>query len=273
MGTTVNGVASKELLPRQYTFQMGYAGASINKDQYISQDSVVVFQTVKAEVQLKDSQGNLLPVPSGDGGTVQYYASGWKDFGTAANGEVTKELLPKEYSFRMNYGGANQDQKQDIGTNSVVVFQTVNAKVQLQDSQGDLLSGGTVQYYASGWKEFGDAANGEVTKELLPREYSFRMSYANISNDKSQDISTNITVIFTTIQTTVKVKDANNQSIDGAEVQYYGSGWQTIGTTVNGEITKELLPKEITFKAIYNSKQSQKQQDISGNSIVEITIE
>ncbi len=267
-GDATNGEVAKELLPKEYSFRMNYGGANQDKKQDIGANPVVVFQTVAAKVQLQDSQGNLL-----SGGTVQYYASGWKDFGTAANGEVTKELLPKEYSFRMSYGGANQDQKQDIGTNSVVVFQTVNAKVQLQDSQGNLLPGGTVQYYASGWKEFGDVANGEVTKELLPREYSFRMSYANISNDKSQDIGTNSTVIFTTVQTTVKVKDANNQSIDGAEVQYYGSGWQTIGTTVNGEVTKELLPKEITFKAIYNSKQSQKQQDISGNSLVEITIE
>jgi len=66
-------------------------------------------------VKLEDSQGNLLPVPSGDGGNVKYYASGWKDFGDAVNGEVTKELLPREYSFRMNYGGASIDQKQDIG--------------------------------------------------------------------------------------------------------------------------------------------------------------
>ena len=39
-------------------------------------------------VKLEDSQGNLLPVPSGEGGSLQYYNSGWKDLGAAANGEV-----------------------------------------------------------------------------------------------------------------------------------------------------------------------------------------
>ncbi len=144
-----------------------------------------------SKVQLKDSQGNLL-----DGGSVQYYASGWKEFGEAVNGEVTKELLPKEYSFRMSYGGASVDKKQDIGTDQTIVFQTVNAKVQLKDSQGNLLDGGSVQYYASGWKEFGEAENGEVTKELLPKEYSFRMSFGGASVDKKQNIGDDQTVVF-----------------------------------------------------------------------------
>jgi len=267
-GTAANGSVTKELLPKQYTFQMSYAGASINKDQDISQDSVVVFQTVNAEVQLKDSQGNLL-----DGGTVKYYASGWKDFGTAANGTVTKELLPKKYTFQMSYAGASINKDQDISQDPVVVFQTVKAEVQLKDSQGNLLDDGTVKYYASGWKDFGTAANGTVAKELLPKQYTFQMSYAGIANNKDQDVSANGMVIFTTVNTTVKVTDSNNQPIDGAEVSYYGSGWKTIGTTVNGEVTKELLPKQITFKAKYNSKQAQKDQDISANNIVEINIE
>jgi len=267
-GEAANGTAAKELLPREYTFRMEYGGANQDKKQNIDSNNVVVFQTINAKVQLKDSQSNLLP-----GGTVKYYASGWKDFGEAANGSVTKELLPREYTFRMEYGGVNQDKKQNIDSNNVVVFQTINAEVQLKDSQGNLLPGGTVKYYASGWKDFGQAVNGSVTKELLPREYTFRMEYEGISNDKGQNISANGILVFTTVLATVKVKDANNQPVDGATVEYYGSGWKTIGTTVNGEVTKELLPKEITFKAMHNSKQAQKQQDITTNSIVEITIE
>jgi len=53
----------------------------------------------------------------------------------------------------MNYGGAGLDQKQDIGVDETVVFQTVNAKVQLKDSQGNLLSGGTVREgFAPGYR-------------------------------------------------------------------------------------------------------------------------
>ena len=71
----------------------------------------------------------------------------------------------------------------------------------------------------------------------------------------------------------MQVKDAQNQQINRAEVSYYGSGWKVIGNTVNGEVTKELLPRQITFKAKYNSKQAQKDQDIGTNNLVEIILE
>ena len=70
-GTTVNGVTTKELLPVKYTFKMSYEGGSIKKDQGIDTNTTVIFQTANVEVQLKDSQGNLL-----DGGFAKYYASG-----------------------------------------------------------------------------------------------------------------------------------------------------------------------------------------------------
>lgn len=269
LGTTVNGVATKELLPRNYSFRMSYAGASIDKQQGIDTSATVVFQTVNTTVQLKDSQGNLL-----DGGTVKYYASGWKDFGVATNGEVAKELLPKNYSLRMSYVGASIDKQQNIGDDSVIVFQTVNATVQLKDSQSNLLDGGTIKYYASGWKDFGTATNGEATKELLPRNYSFRMTYENISNDKQQDISSNSLVEFSTILVTVNAKDGTDNPITNAEVQYYSQGWQIIGNTnAVGEITIEMLPKNITFRVKYNSQTIDKQQDTSENGLVEFIVE
>ncbi len=267
-GQATNGTVTKELLPREYTFRMEYAGASIDKKQDIGTNPVVVFQTVNAEVQLKDSQGNLL-----DGGNVKYYASGWKDFGEAANGTVTKELLPREYTFRMEYAGASIDKKQDIGTNPAVVFQTVNAEVQLKDSQGNLLEGGNVKYYASGWRDFGQATNGTVRKELLPREYTFRMEYGGASLEQKQDISSLSPVVFATVNCIVRVVDGSNQTIDNAIASYYASGWKEIGNTTNGEVNKELLPKNYSFRVNYNGINKDKQQDITSNNIVEFVFE
>jgi len=192
------------------SLRMHYAGASQQLSNVTVEQNTVTFQTVKTTVKLLNDQNELL-----DGGSVKYYASGWKDFGEAINGEVTKELLPKEYSFRMSYGGASLDQKQDIEVNPNVVFQTVNTKVQLLDSQGNLIPGGTVQYYASGWKEFGEAINGETSKELLPKEYSFRMSYGGASLDQKQDIGENSTVVFQTVNTTVQLKDSQGNLLTG----------------------------------------------------------
>jgi hypothetical protein len=55
---------------------------------------------------------------------TKYYSVAWRDIGlTNANGEITKELLPKNLSFRATSGGVTQDKQQDIGVNSLVEIQ------------------------------------------------------------------------------------------------------------------------------------------------------
>ena len=267
-GTTTNGVATKELLPLNYSFRMTYAYASIDKQQNLSVDPVVVFQTVNAQVQLKNSLGNLI-----DQGTVQYYVGAWRSFGTTTNGVATKELLPINYSFRMTYAYASIDKQQNLSVDPVVVFQTVNAQVQLKNSLGNLIDQGTVQYYAGAWRSFGTTVNGVATKELLPINYSFRMTYEYVSKDKQQNLSTNPVVEFTTVLCTVKVSNSINQPISNSNVKYYAGGWRDFGVTnTEGITTKELLPQNISFRASYGNVSQDKQQDIGVNSLVEILL-
>ncbi|MGA9365201.1 MAG: hypothetical protein WBW16_12620 [Bacteroidota bacterium] len=267
-GITASGVATKELLPNNYSFRMTYVYASKDKQQDIGANPTVVFQTVNASVQLQNSQGTLM-----DQGTVQYYSGAWREFGVTTNGVATKELLPNNYSFRMTYAYASKDKQQDIGTNPSVVFQTVNASVQLQNSQGSLIDQGTVQYYSGAWRGFGVTANGIATKELLPNNYTFRMTYEFVSNDKVQDISANSTVSFSTVLCTVRVKDTQNRPVDGAQASYYSGAWRQIGATVNGEISKELLPANLTFRITYGTTQQDKTQNLSTNNVVEFSIQ
>jgi hypothetical protein len=266
-GVTTNGVATMELLPASYSFRMTYAYGNNDKQQDIGANPVVVFQTVNAAVQLKNSQGILM-----DAGTVQYYAGAWRDFGSTTNGVVTKELLPNNYSFRMTYAFASKDMQQNIGTNPTVVFSTVNATVQLKNSLGNLIDAGTVQYYAGAWRDFGTTTNGVAAKELLGINYSFRMTYEYVSNDIAQDIGTNSTVGFSTVLCTVRVSNTLGQMLSGAMVTYYAGAWRQIGTTVNGQITKELLPANLSFRASYGGRSQDKAQNLSTNATIEVVL-
>ena len=262
-GTTTNGTATKELLPNSYSFSMTYAFASNNKQQDVGANSTVVFQTVNAVVQLKNSQGNLI-----DQGTVQYYSGAWRTFGITSGGVTTKELLPNSYSFSMTYAYASNNKQQDIGSNSTVVFQTVNAAVQLKNSQGNLIDQGTVQYYSGAWRTFGTTSGGVATKELLPNNYSFSMTYAFASNTKQQDLNSNPTVVFQTVNTTVQLKNSQGSLMDTGTVQYYSGAWRTFGTTTNGAVSLELLPNSYQFNMTYAFVTSSKTQDVGSNNAV-----
>jgi hypothetical protein len=266
LGTTTNGDAAKELLPNNYTFRMTYASGSNDKAQDIGVNPTVVFQTVNAAVQLQNSLGSLI-----DTGTVQYYAGAWRSFGVTSSGVATKELLPNNYSFRMTYAYGSNDKQQNIGTNPTVIFQTVNATVQLKNSQGNLIDQGTVQYYAGAWRSFGTTSGGVTTKELLPANYTFRMTYESVSNDKAQDISTNSTVAFSTVLCTISVKDSQGQPVNNVQTSYYSGAWRQIGSTVNGQVTKELLPVNLSFRITYGTNHQDKTQNLSTSSLVEFT--
>jgi hypothetical protein len=267
-GTTASGIATKELLPGNYSFRMTYANASNDKQQDIGTNPMVVFQTMNAVAQLKNSQGNMI-----DEGTVQYYSGAWRNFGVTLNGVTMKELLPNNYSFRMTYAFASNDKQQNIATNATVVFQTVNATVELRNSQGTLMDQGTVQYYAGAWRSFGVTVNGVATKELLPTNYSFRMTHESVSIDKAQNIATSNTVAFSTVLCTVRVRDSQGRPVNNAQASYYSTAWRQIGSTVNGEVTKQLLPVNLTFRVTYGAMHQDKAQNLSTNNVVEFILQ
>ncbi|MCZ7610167.1 MAG: hypothetical protein M5U17_08350 [Ignavibacterium sp.] len=222
-------------------------------------------------VSLKNSLGNQIPASN-----VMYYEGSWKDAVNNGDGTFTVITTKPTVSIRMFYEYANQTVHNVPALNNTYTFTTVNAAVELRNSTGNLiLTGdqGTVQYYAGAWRSFGTTVNGVVYKELLPINYSFRMTYEYVPLDKQQDISTNSTVTFSTVLCTVKVTKANGQPLPGASTKYYSGAWRDIGlTNANGEATKELLPKNLSFRATSGSVSQDKQQDIGVNNLVEIQL-
>jgi len=263
IGATSGGQVTKELLPVSYTFSMTYGFARQEKSQNIATNPTVVFQTTKVTIELRDSTNSLM-----DTGTVQYYSGGWREIGSTSRGQVSKEFLPGSYTFSMNYAYTRQEKSQNVATNPTVVFQTTNVTVQLKDSSGALMDTGTVQYYSGGWWDIGSTSGGQVSKELLPRSYTFSMNYAYSRQEKAQNVATNSTVVFQTTKVTIELRDSTNSLMDTGTAQYYSGGWRDIGATSGGQVTKELLPVSYTFSMTYGFARQEKSRNIATNPTV-----
>ncbi|HEX2965225.1 MAG TPA: DUF1566 domain-containing protein [Syntrophorhabdaceae bacterium] len=266
IGTTSGGQVSAELLPATYTFSMTSSYGSQSKSQNISTNPTVVFQTVRVTVQLQDSTGTLV-----DSGTAKYYSSSaWHEIGATSGGQVSTELLPATYTFSMTSSYGSQSKSQNISTNPTVVFQTVRVTVQLQDSTGALVDSGTAKYYSSSaWHEIGTTSGGQVSAELLPATYTFSMTSSYGSQSKSQNISTNPTVVFQTVRVTVQLQDSTCALVDSGTAKYYSSSaWHEIGATSGGQVSAELLPATYTFSMTSSYGSQSKSQNISTNPTV-----
>ena len=138
-------------------------------------------------ITLLDSQGVGLA-----GATAQYYQSGWHDIpgSTDANGKLSYEGLglSGNLTFRISYAHASLQKGQNIDSDPEVDFQTTLVSMQLFASDGTTELNGTAQYYAGGWNTFGDGSTS-TSMELLPTNYTFRVSYGGASIQKKQDVS------------------------------------------------------------------------------------
>jgi hypothetical protein len=215
-------------------------------------------------VNLKNSLGNQIPASN-----VKYYEGSWKDAVNNGDGTFTVITTRATVSIRVFYEYASQQVDNVPAQNNAYTFTTVNAAVQLKNSLGNLIDVGTVQYYAGAWRSFGTTLNGVAYKELLPINYSFRMTYEYGSIDKQQNLSSDPTVVFQTVNTAVQLKNSLGNLIDAGTVQYYAGAWRSFGTTSNGVAYKELLPINYSFRMTYEFVSNDKQQNISTNPVVD----
>ncbi|MBN1194169.1 MAG: hypothetical protein JXA08_02285, partial [Methanomicrobiaceae archaeon] len=262
-----DGNSTTELIPKSYTFRLTCDGVAITRTQDTAIDPLVVFTTTLATVSFTDSAGNGIP-----DATVEYYAGGWKPFGaTGIDGNATKELLPKSYRFRISYEGVIQEREQDIGGDPVVGFTTTGAIVSFIDSTGNGIPGTAIEYYSGGWNTFGTTGiDGNATKELLPKSYTFRITYDDVMQEREQDIGVDPVVRYRTSLATVRFLASDDNGISGGIAEYYAGDWKSFGTTgVDGDTTRELLPLAYPFRLTYGSGTPEEQvQDIGADPVV-----
>ena len=272
IGTTgIDGIASI-VLPSDtgnLKVRMNYGGKSCYLTQNVQENSVFIFQTINVTVELRNSTGTGI-----EGGEAAYAAGSWYTIGTTnADGQVQMELMPGSYKFRMKYEGKTDYITQDIGTNPVATFQTINVMVELRNSTGTGIEGGEAAYAAGSWHTIGTTgASGQVQKELMPGSYKFRVKYEGKSDYITQDIEVNPVVTFQTINATVKLLDSLGAGIEGGEAAYAAGSWMLIGTTdENGIVQKELIPGTYKVRMKYNGETQYITQDIEGNPEVVFT--
>jgi hypothetical protein len=261
--TDASGYVIKPLSDKNYTFAITYEGTRNELTQNTGASPIITFQTVNVNVQFTNSHG----LPQSEG-TVSYYGGGWRTFGSIIAGTANKELLAGTYTFAINYDGAVKEKVQHIGTNPLLVFQTVQVKVNLKNSLGNPLSGGSISYYAGSWKSLGMTNSaGEAYKELLANSYTFSMNYEGTLNQKVQHVGADPIVAFQTIRVNAQLKDTQGNPLDGT-LSYYGGSWRSFGATTSGEASKELLAGTYTLSAISGGTR----KEIIANTVTDPTV-
>ena len=111
------------------------------------------------------------------------------------------------------------------------------------NSGGGGIAGGKAEYYKSGWKKaIGTTpASGGVGVAIpgSPTTYPFSMTYADARQEKSQNLATNIIVVFQTKNVVVELKNGAGSLMDTGRRRYYSGGWHDIGTTSGGKVSIE----------------------------------
>ena len=257
------------------------SGSAISGDAYklLNADTKQLLKSLpnisQCTVKLLSSTGSLLT-----SGSLQYRDSTWKDAANNNDGTFTINTTKKKLSLRMTYNNGTQTKSNvTIKNDSIIIFQTKNVAVNLQNSQGTPLDTGVVEYNSNSgpvgasWQNFGTTSKGVVTNELLPVKYTFRLTYNGATVSKAQNIDSNATVVFQTIPTSVQLQTSIGLPLDTGIVQYnatgpLGASWQNYGITSNGIVSRELLPTKYTFRMTYICAAVNKAQSLDSNATV-----
>lgn len=237
--TDASGVLATTLPQSQYRLRITYNNGAVDTGTPVD---VTAYSVNTASVTLLN--------------TGQLAYQGWSlGYGTFTN---PMELLPFTYNV-MNNGSYPSKNFFDV---TVGDEDMVAVGVRLLDSNGNGLAGGTLSYYIGGWYNAPGQtdANGNLVVQLPSNSpnLSMRMHYNGTSQqmNRAELNSTNFT--FRTAAVNVKLIDADGNPLDTGSAEYYANGWRSVGATVSGTTTVEMLPGSYSFAMTYNGSRQQR---------------
>lgn len=246
------------LFPGTYNFRF-YDGNSLAVQMPIeiagcSMDQSLIF------VQLQNSQNAGLA-----GGDFKYRIGwgGYTGLGTDASGNGMWTFVdghPTNTKVTVSYEGASVEKQQNITTNPIFIFNTVDVTADLRESGGALLNADSWEY-RYGWGGYNTLnASGH---ELLPVNTKVRVGYKGTKIEKQQNVGSNSHFDFATINVTADLKDSQNGLLT-ADSWEYRYGWGSYAPMNN--LGEELLPVNVKVRVGYKGTKVEKQQNVGSNS-------
>jgi hypothetical protein len=207
-----------------------------------NEDSYVTFTSTQYVVQLRDSEGNI--VPNANEAYLQYYDAGWKSIASNdGNGNfyVDPSLLPVEVKMVYN---ASSENRMLTATGCSEVFTTVTFTAIVQDAEGNTLTTplGYYNHRQNTWRGNLDAG---VLEEILPGTHYVHMVFntsklvrsgvqVTLANDPHVEV-------FTTVTITPRLRDG--QGNDMASTPGWSARHGSVGSAnCYFNVGMELLP-------------------------------
>ncbi len=221
-------------------------------------------------LKLKSSAGAGLA-----GGKAKWADGSWHDiYGeTDALGHLACVISNPNFSkIQMTYNQGSIEQTQAQLQVSDSTWQTELVRFELRDHFNMLIQetpGGKLDQGGGYWYSHGcTGTNGFLNVELFARSaaYKFRMTYRyNVAETQYPIVpSGGATVVFKTLDATVRLLDHAANPLPGGNVQLGNGSWFDLGTTDgNGEVHAELFSGSWKFRMNLNGTSQEKIQNIS----------
>jgi ribosomal protein S11 len=246
------------MFPGTYNFRF-YDGNSLAVQMPIEIAGCSIDQSL-IFVQLQNSQNAGLA-----GGDFKYRIGwgGYTGLGTDATGNGMWTFVdghPTNTKVTVSYEGASVEKQQNITTNPIFIFNTVDVTADLRESGGALLNADSWEY-RYGWGGYNTLnASGH---ELLPVNTKVRVGYKGTKIEKQQNVGSNSHFDFATINVTADLKDSQNGLLT-ADSWEYRYGWGSYAPMNN--LGEELLPVNVKVRVGYKGTKVEKQQNVGSNS-------
>ena len=267
IGTDLSGVGLWYFLPGNAgntKVKVTYNGASKEMQQNVQSNPMFIFNTVNVTADLGSSVNTDLTA-----GATWQYRFGWGSY-SSFDPVGGIELLPVNTKVKVTYEGASLEKQQNTRSNSQFHFQTELVKAVLRASDGmtDLTAAATFQY-RYGWGSY-NTLDPMAGKELLPVNTKVKVSYDGASLEKQQNVSSDATFYFHTVNVTARLLESDNATdITGSANWQYRYGWGSYTSIGDPATGVELLPVNTKVKVTYNGASIEKQQNTKSDASFE----